>query len=83
MARRGYSQPGAPREAPIGSRRLDDPDVAPHPLAVPAPPKPPKDPNAEREAKLAQALRANLRRRKAGEHAASQSRPSSKTVDQG
>ena len=28
--------------------------------------KPPKPPGAEREAKLAQALRANLRRRKAG-----------------
>ena len=30
---------------------------------------PPKDPKAEREAKLAQALRANLRRRKAGDRA--------------
>jgi hypothetical protein len=30
------------------------------------PPKAPSDANAEREAKLAQALRANLRRRKVG-----------------
>jgi hypothetical protein len=34
------------------------------------PDKPPKDPKAEREAKLAQALRANLRRRKAGDRPA-------------
>ena len=83
MARRGYSQPGAPREAPIGSGDLDGPDVAPHPLAVSAPPKPPKDPAAEREAKLAQALRANLRRRKAGERATSQPAAAAKTVDEG
>jgi len=31
------------------------------------PPKAPSDANAEREAKLAQALRANLRRRKAAD----------------
>jgi hypothetical protein len=36
---------------------------------MPPPDKPPKDPVSEREAKLAQALRANLRRRKAGERA--------------
>jgi hypothetical protein len=36
---------------------------------MPPPEKPPKDQASEREAKLAQALRANLRRRKAGERA--------------
>jgi hypothetical protein len=70
MARRGYSQSRAPREAPIRSDGLDGPDLAPHPLAMPPPNKPTKNPASEREAKLAQALRANLRRRKAGERAA-------------
>jgi hypothetical protein len=40
-----------------------------------APQKPPKDPAAEREAKLAQALRANLRRRKAGERGGAKPQP--------
>ena len=35
-------------------------------MAMPPADKPPKPPGPEREAKLAQALRANLRRRKAG-----------------
>ncbi|MBS0331227.1 MAG: hypothetical protein JSS35_00530 [Proteobacteria bacterium] len=35
-------------------------------MAMSPPAKAPKDPAAAREAKLAQALRANLRRRKAG-----------------
>jgi hypothetical protein len=34
---------------------------------VPPPEKPPREPASDREAKLAEALRANLRRRKAGE----------------
>jgi hypothetical protein len=42
---------------------------------MPAPEKPPKDPAAEREAKLAQALRANLRRRKAGERGGAKTEP--------
>jgi hypothetical protein len=36
------------------------------PWTMPPPDKAPKDPASEREAKLAQALRANLRRRKTG-----------------
>jgi len=82
MARRGYSQPGAPREAPIGLRDLDGLEVAPHPFGVPSPPTTPKDPAAEREAKLAQALRANLRRRKAGDRAPAKA-DGVKSVDQG
>ena len=35
-------------------------------MAMPPADKPPEPPGAAREAKLAQALRANLRRRKAG-----------------
>ena len=83
MARRGYSQPGAPREAPIGLCDLDGADVATHPSAMPAPPKPPKDQAAEREAKLAQALRANLRRRKAGDSGPAKAGDGVKSVDQG
>jgi hypothetical protein len=37
------------------------------PWLVPPPEKPPRAPASDREAKLAKALRANLRRRKAGE----------------
>jgi hypothetical protein len=41
-----------------------------------APPeKPPRNPAPEREAKLAQALRTNLRRRKAGERRPGQTEP--------
>ncbi|THD62725.1 MAG: hypothetical protein E8A49_07000 [Phenylobacterium sp.] len=46
--------------------RLDRGDRAPHPFDMTSPPSPPKDPVSDREAKLAQALRANLRRRKTG-----------------
>jgi hypothetical protein len=42
---------------------------------MPPPEKPPKDPAPEREAKLAQALRANLRRRKAGERGGGKTEP--------
>ena len=42
---------------------------------MPPPEKPPKDAASEREAKLAQALRANLRRRKAGERAVAKVEP--------
>jgi hypothetical protein len=44
---------------------LDRADASPHPFDMAAPGKSPQDPASEREAKLAQALRANLRRRKA------------------
>src|SRR5579859_5667543 len=52
-----------PQSAPRG---LDGQDPAPHPLRMTPADDPPKPPPNEREAKLAQALRANLRRRKAG-----------------
>ncbi|HEX5263983.1 MAG TPA: hypothetical protein VFW13_10685 [Phenylobacterium sp.] len=45
---------------------------------MPPPEKPTKDPASEREAKLAQALRANLRRRKAGEQAPAKADPEPK-----
>jgi len=45
--------------------------------------KPAKDRTSEREAKLAQALRANLRRRKAGESAAGKARVDAKSGDEG
>jgi hypothetical protein len=44
--------------------------------------KPPKKPNPDREAKLAQALRANLRRRKAPPSARAP-KPDSKNNDEG
>ena len=44
---------------------LDGADPAPHPLGVPPSDKVPTT-SPDREAKLAEALRANLRRRKAG-----------------
>jgi hypothetical protein len=46
---------------------------------MPPPEKPPKDPAAEREAKLAQALRTNLRRRKAGERGRAKIEPGAKS----
>jgi len=45
-------------------------------------PKPPKNPAAEREAKLAQALRANLRRRKAGDRGSAKPAAVAKSVDE-
>jgi hypothetical protein len=48
---------------------------------MPPPEKPPKDPVSEREAKLAQALRANLRRRKAGERGPAKAEAQPKTGD--
>jgi hypothetical protein len=48
---------------------------------MPPPGKPPKDPASEREAKLAQALRANLRRRKAVERVPAKAEPQPKTRD--
>ena len=47
---------------------LDGADRAPHPSVMTTSDKDPKPQLTEREQKLAQALRANLRRRKAGEH---------------
>ena len=44
---------------------LDGSDASPHPLGMPPADKPPNKPPSDRETKLAQALRANLRRRKA------------------
>ena len=52
-----------PQSAPC---RLDGQDRAPHPLAMATSDKAPKDAVTAREAKLSEALRANLRRRKAG-----------------
>jgi hypothetical protein len=46
---------------------------------MPPPEKPPKDAASEREMKLAQALRANLRRRKAGERASGKAEPDPKS----
>jgi hypothetical protein len=46
------------------------------------PEKPSKDPMSEREEKLAQALRANLRRRKAGERPAAKPEPEPKRRDE-
>ena len=45
--------------------------------------KSPKRPNAERDAKLAQALRANLKRRKAGLREPTKAAPVAKTGDDG
>ena len=45
--------------------------------------KPPKDVASEREAKLAQALRANLRRRKAGERGGGKSEGGGKSDGDG
>jgi hypothetical protein len=50
-------------------------------MGMPAADKDPKDPNAQREAKLAQALRANLRRRKAGASAPPNGASDGKTGD--
>ena len=47
-------------------RSLDAAGATPQLMAMPPADKPPKPPGPEREANLAQALRANLRRRKAG-----------------
>jgi hypothetical protein len=49
---------------------------------MPSPEKPAKDAVLTREAKLAQALRANLRRRKANAPAAVKATPPAKTPDQ-
>ena len=46
--------------------RVDGADAATHPSDMASSDKGPKDTAAAREVKLAQALRANLRRRKAG-----------------
>ena len=50
---------------------LDDEDASPHPEDMAKPPDPAKTKPDAREAKLAQALRANLRRRKSGSDAKS------------
>jgi hypothetical protein len=47
------------------------------------PEKPPRVPASEREAKLAEALRANLRRRKAGERRPAKSEPDGKSDREG
>ncbi|WP_372784784.1 hypothetical protein [Phenylobacterium sp.] len=46
---------------------------------MPPPEKPLKDAASEREAKLSQALRANLRRRKAGDRGATTVKPDRKS----
>ncbi|RAK60897.1 hypothetical protein DJ021_14295 [Phenylobacterium hankyongense] len=58
---------------------LDRADASPHPFDMAAPGKSPQAPASEREAKLAQALRANLRRRKAVDRPEPQDKPSDRT----
>lgn len=58
MGRVGGSPKSTPQALTVGTPRR-----TPWRMAA----KPPADPAAQREAKLAQALRANLRRRKAGD----------------
>jgi len=50
---------------------------------MPPPEKPPREPASEREAKLAEALRANLRRRKAGERRPAKSEAEGKSDREG
>ena len=62
----GYSQTSSPREVQkVLSVTLDARGAARHAGAMSGRPTTPSDPKAAREAQLAQALRANLRRRKA------------------
>lgn len=64
---------------------LDGPDAAPHLRAMAQDDKDKKGGRADRDAKLAQALRANLRRRKAGASpppaASSAQKPDKSTTD--
>jgi hypothetical protein len=50
---------------------------------MPPPEKPPREPASERETKLAQALRANLRRRKTGERRPAKTRAEGKSEKEG
>ena len=76
-ARRGYSQHRAPREAPIRCMwPLTGRTPRRTPWAMTPADKTSNKPRSERETKLAQALRANLRRRKAAA-----SGPSAKPAD--
>ena len=63
-------------------RGLDAADPAPHPLDVPPSDKAPKTASSDREAKLAEALRANLRRRKAGAAPKASHPAKAKSVDE-
>ena len=81
-ARRGYSQRRGPREA-LNPRKavLTGRTERRTPWGMPPSDKDPKPAPLTREQKLAQALRANLRRRKVGERAAGETPAAAKSGD--